>query len=106
MKKERCQDCVCLVKGDNGECVCDEVEKYPECVTETQRYEAVLGFNTKQWWAYDNKTDEFCDPPTEVLEEIERFSDDVDRQEDFFNGILSTNPDWLYDEEYRYDEIE
>ena len=71
-----------------------------------ERYEAVLGFNTKQWWAYDNEYDEFCDPPTEVLKDIERYSDDVDKQEDFFNGILSTNPDWLYDEEYRYDEIE
>lgn len=27
MKKEYCQDCVCLVEGDNGEWVCDECQK-------------------------------------------------------------------------------
>lgn len=27
MKKEQCQDCVCLVVGDNGEWVCDECQK-------------------------------------------------------------------------------
>ena len=71
-----------------------------------QRYEAVLGFNTKQWWAYDNETDEFCDPPTEVLNAIHNHSNNVDTQEDFFNEILSTEPDWLNDEGHRYEEIE
>ena len=52
------------------------------------RYEAVLGFNTKQWLAYDNEKDEYCDPPTEVLDKIKNYSDDVDKQEDFFNEIL------------------
>ena len=70
------------------------------------RYEAVLGFNTKQWWAYDNEMDEYCDPPAEVLEDIENYSDDVDEQEEYFNSILAEEPDWLEDEDYRYDDIE
>lgn len=70
------------------------------------RYMAVLGFNTKQWWAYDNKTDEYCDPPLSVLEQIENHSDNIDAQRDFFDGILATEPEWLNDKEHRYDEIE
>ena len=67
------------------------------------RYEAVLGFNTKQWWAYDNETDEYCDPPTFVLEQIANHSDNVDEQEDFFDEILATEPEWLNDKDFRYD---
>lgn len=70
------------------------------------RYEAVLGFNTKQWWAYDNETDEYCDPPTEVLDEIRNYSNNINEQEEYFNNLLAKEPDWLKDEEYRYDEIE
>lgn len=70
------------------------------------RYKAVLGFNTKQWWAYDNETDEYCDPPTKVLEEIENHSSGISEQEEYFNQILSEEPDWLDDKEYRYQEIE
>ena len=65
------------------------------------RYEAVLGFNTKQWWAYDNMTDEFCDPPIKVLEEIALQPEE--EQEDFFNKILEKLPSWLDDKEHRYD---
>ena len=70
------------------------------------RYEAVLGFNTKQWWAYDNEEDEFCDPPIEVLDAIRNHSDNIDEQQDYFNEILTTEPEWLNDEEHRYSEIE
>lgn len=70
------------------------------------RYEAVYGFNSKQWWAYDNDTDEYCDPPTEVLEDITHYSDDMDEQEAYFNKILSTEPEWLDDEEYRHSDID
>ena len=66
------------------------------------RYEAILGFNSKQWWAYDNDTDEYCNPPKTVLDEIRNHSDDVDEQERFFNEILEKEPDWLNDEEHRY----
>lgn len=70
------------------------------------RCEAVYGFNSKQWWAYDNETDEYCDPPTEVLDSIESHSSDIDEQEEYFNKILDTDPNWLYDDGYRYNDID
>ena len=72
----------------------------------SSRYDAVLGYNTKQWWAYDNKTDEYCDPPLAVLKAIRNHSSNIDEQRDFFNKILESEPDWLNDKEHRYDEIE
>lgn len=29
-KQQRCQDCICLVGGDNGEWICDELESLCE----------------------------------------------------------------------------
>ena len=73
--------------------------KYP-------RYEAVLGFNSKQWWAYDVLTDEYCDPPKIVLEEIDKYGgdwrEDPNKAEAYFNELLSKEPDWLNDKAYRY----
>lgn len=66
------------------------------------RYEAVLGFNTKQWWVYDNDEDEYIDPPSSVLAKIRDYSDDVNMQQSFLNGILTTEPEWLYHKGYRY----
>lgn len=69
-----------------------------------QRYEAILGFNTKQWWAYDTETGELCDPPTDVLNDIrEHGGETSDEQEDYFNQILASEPSWLNDEGYRFD---
>lgn len=73
---------------------------------ESTRYDAILGYNTKQWWAYDNKTDEYCDPPIKVLDEIKQHSDNIDEQRDYFNDILSKEPEWLNDKGHRYNEIE
>lgn len=73
-----------------------------------QRYEAVLGFNSKQWWAYDNLTDEYCDPPSEILKDIDekfknwRYSSEVDKAQNYFDELLKDEPDWLNDEGYRY----
>ena len=69
------------------------------------RYEAVFGFNSKQWWAYDNKTEEYCDPPASVLFDIANHSDDIDEQQRFFEAILEKEPEWLNDKEHRYGDI-
>lgn len=66
------------------------------------RYMAVFGFNTKQWWAYDEQDDCYIDVPIEVLDQIKEHSDDIDKQQDFFNQILDTLPSWLNDEDYKY----
>lgn len=70
------------------------------------RYEVVLGFNTKQWWIYDNDTDEYCDPPCEVLDDVKNHSADIDEQERFLREIVSAEPNWLNDTDYRYTDIE
>lgn len=70
------------------------------------RYIAIFGFNTKQWWAYDNEKDEYCDPPNDVLEKIKQKSNDINEQEIFFNDILATEPEWLHDNDSRYTDIE
>lgn len=71
------------------------------------RYEAVFGFNSKQWWAYDSETDEYCDPPIMVLREIEEYSNDIDEQQYYFEQkILVSEPDWLNDQDYRYSDID
>lgn len=65
------------------------------------RYMAVLGFNTKQWWVYDNKKDLYIDPPIEVLDELEKL-DDTDEQERLLEKLANQEPDWLFDKGYRY----
>ena len=66
------------------------------------RYEPMFGHNTKQWYGYDTETSEICDPPTDVLEKVNA-CDGFEAQEKFFQKILDENPDWLYDDGYRYD---
>ena len=72
------------------------------------RYEPTLGHNTKQWWIYDNETDEFCDPPTKVLKQIKSIVksdtyEQVESQRSKLQAIVDKNPDWLYDKGYRYE---
>ena len=77
----------------------------------SDRYEATLGPNTKQWWLYDNDNDTYVDPPTEVLNEIEeiQFADgketveSIDAARDRLEEIANKEqPDWLNDEPYIY----
>ena len=64
--------------------------------------EPVLGFNTKQWWVYDNGNDMYIDPTIEALNEVKQF-DSYDRQEQMMMSIINSNPDWLQDKEYWFD---
>ena len=70
------------------------------------RYTAVLGFNTKQWWAYDEKKDVYIDPPKEVLDSLPDWRDDTQASEEAFQKILDTNPSWLKDKAYTFKDIE
>lgn len=67
------------------------------------RYEPSLGPNTKQWWAYDYETHEWCDPPIEVLDDVKQ-RETINEQEAYFQTVLDTNPAWLYDDGYRFKE--
>ena len=80
------------------------------------RYEALLGPNTKQFWLYDNENDTYIDPPTTVLEEMdairykdgEETTDSISEAEAYLERIANEdNPDWLHDgNEYDAEEID
>ena len=67
------------------------------------RYLAVLGFNTKQWWIYDESKDVFIDPPIEILDELSDL--EQDEAEGRLTQIANADPttDWLFDKDYWYD---
>lgn len=67
------------------------------------RYEAVLGFNTKQWWVYDNECDVYIDPPAKVLDSLPDWREEPEKSHDEFQKVIDTQPDWLNDKEYWYD---
>ena len=67
------------------------------------RYEAVLGPNTNQWWAYDNENGKYIDPPVDVLDSLPDWRDQYEDAENDFQHILDKNPSWLKDEDYIYD---
>lgn len=88
------------------------IEEYPDVkpsqVTtgEYPRYSALLGFNTKQLWIYDEQEDVYIDPPTEVLDSLPSWNlvDGSEEAEKELARIANEeNPDWLYDEDYWYD---
>ena len=81
------------------------------------RYEALLGFNTKQFWLYDSVNDTFIDPPTVVLDEIEEIrwkdgvetADSISAAENRLEEIANADPEpeWLHDgNEYDADTTE
>lgn len=67
------------------------------------RYLALIGFNTKQWWVYDEETNMYIDPPIEVLDELDELQQD--EAEERLTQIANANPtpDWLFDKDYWYD---
>ena len=67
------------------------------------QYEAVLGPNTNQWWAYDNENDKYIDPPVDVLDSLPDWRDQYEDAENDFQHILDKNPSWLKDKDYIYD---
>lgn len=67
------------------------------------RYLAVLGFNTKQWWVYDESKDVFIDPPIEVLNELDELQQDEAEERLTQIANADPTPDWLFDKDYWYD---
>lgn len=67
------------------------------------RYLAILGFNTKQWWVYDEETDMYIDPPVEVLDELDELQQDEAEERLTQIANADPTPDWLFDKDYWYD---
>ena len=71
------------------------------------RFELVIGFNTKQPWVYDGVWDVYIDPPSEVLDRLPNWRDDDDKWYEELQAEVSKDPEWLYDRDYWYEgEIE
>lgn len=68
--------------------------------------DVMLGPNTNQLWVYSNGVDRYIDPPKAVLDELDEKYDDDEAKEAALQIIVDRNPDWLYEEEYWYDDIE
>lgn len=74
------------------------------------RYEYRYGFNTKQFWVWDNLLEALIDPPTEVLDQIDEMKSqsDIDWREiepwgEWLEDLCNEQkPDWLNDIEYMY----
>ena len=70
------------------------------------RFELVIGFNTKQAWVYDEVWDVFIDPPSEVLDKLSNWRNGDEWYKEL-NAEVSKDPEWLYNRDYWYDgEIE
>lgn len=67
------------------------------------RYLVILGFNTKQWWVYDNEVDIYIDPPIEVLNELDEMSAFAAAERLTQIANADPAPDWLFDKDYWYD---
>ena len=67
------------------------------------RYLAILGFNTKQWWVYDEKTGMYIDPPVEVLNELDELQQDEAEERLTQIANADPTPGWLFDKDYWYD---
>lgn len=66
------------------------------------RFEFVIGFNTKQPYIYDNVWDSYIDPPSEVLDKLSDWRDGDEWYKEL-NAEVSKDPEWLYDRDYWYD---
>ncbi len=79
------------------------------------RYEATLGPNTKQWWIYDSEEDVYIDPPLEVLDEVAKINenvekltaDDIEKERDYLESLCNDKqPDWLSETDFWYPDVE
>lgn len=67
------------------------------------RFEFVIGFNTKQPWVYDNVWDSYIDPPSKVLDRLPNWRDDDNKWYEELQAEVSKDPEWLYDRDYWYE---
>ncbi len=76
------------------------------------RYLALAGPNTNQVWVYDEELDVYIDPPISVLKEIDSYASNYENYLEVSTNKLQEivdaecPPDWLYDKEYHYGNIE
>ena len=95
---------IVVLDKEDGECEAFGEEckvRKPSKEMTPGRYEPMRGFNTKQWWVYDNDDDCFIDPPKEVLDLLDK-EETEEGEEALLQEIVDKNPDWLYDMAFRF----
>ena len=72
------------------------------------KLETLFGCNTKQLWLYDSTNDVYIDPPAEVLDILDKeFGEEWSQEKE--NELLEMaedKPDWLFQTEYWYKDVE
>ena len=69
------------------------------------RYEVILGFNSGQYWIYDDYLNAYIDAPSEVLNEMAAKIKSLGTEEAerwFFRIVNERTPDWLKDRVHTY----
>lgn len=107
--KECCENCPFVSTDADGNWYCNRYNASCDSIRCNglidNRYLPVLGFNTKQWWIYDDCDDCYIDIPIEVLVEVEKYesySEKCDYLSALCNAWKGGKPDWLFDEQHRY----
>lgn len=62
---------------------------------------AVYGKQSDKWWIEDTFNDCYIELPRVIIEKINIIRG-MEAQADIINEFISTNPKWLYEEEYSY----
>ena len=57
-----------------------------------RRYTGVFGFNTKQWWVYDEDDDIYIDPPISVLRKIKTQNNNHEIEQKRLEKIANKSP--------------
>lgn len=66
----------------------------------------LLEFNTKQWLVYSEDYDVYIEPPLDVLNKINKYSEENyifqgnKFEEEMLTNEVLTNPSWLYETDY------
>ena len=70
------------------------------------RFYPMVSPNCKQVFVYDAVFDVYIDPPMNVLISLTDWRDGSEKYIDEMETICSNDPDWLYDREYWYKDLD
>ena len=64
--------------------------------------------NTNQFWIYDEVFDVYIDPPKSIVKAypIHVRDEEYDKNKEEIDKLIEMDPDWLYDREYWYKDLD
>lgn len=66
-----------------------------------ERFLPVYGYNTKEWYVYDNIDDEYIVLPSVIDDEL-RY-EELNYAQDMIEVLIKADGEWLYDDYYRFE---